>query len=90
MPLASNKVRFKLTGPGKIIGVGNGDPSCHEDDKPDSPDTAVRSAFNGLGVVFVQASKQAGTLQLEASADGLESATVVIQSNAAESRPSVD
>jgi beta-galactosidase len=90
MPLASNKVRFKLTGPGKIIGVGNGDPSCHEDDKPDSPDTAVRSAFNGLGMVFVQASKQAGTLQLEASADGLESAKVVIQSNAAKSRPSVD
>jgi beta-galactosidase len=90
MPLASDKVRFKLIGPGKIIGVGNGDPSCHEADKPDSSDIAVRSAFNGLGMVFVQASKEAGTIQLEASADGLESAKVEIQSDAAELRPSVD
>jgi beta-galactosidase len=40
MPTASTKVRFKLTGPGKIIGVGNGDPSFREADKPDSPDLA--------------------------------------------------
>ena len=32
VPTAGNSVRFKLDGPGKIIGVGNGDPSCHEPD----------------------------------------------------------
>ncbi len=32
VPVASNHVTFTLTGPGKIIGVGNGDPSCHEPD----------------------------------------------------------
>ncbi len=32
VPVADNHVRFSLTGPGKIIGVGNGDPSCHEPD----------------------------------------------------------
>jgi beta-galactosidase len=89
MPLASNKVRFKLTGPGRIIGVGNGDPSCHEADKPTSPDSAERSAFNGLGMVFVQATKEAGTIQLEASTDGLESAKVVIQSDTVKLRPAV-
>jgi beta-galactosidase len=31
-PLASNLVNFELTGPGRILGVGNGDPSCHEPD----------------------------------------------------------
>ena len=31
-PLASNLVRFELSGPGRILGVGNGDPSCHEPD----------------------------------------------------------
>jgi len=31
-PIASNLVRFELTGPGTILGVGNGDPSCHEPD----------------------------------------------------------
>jgi beta-galactosidase len=32
VPVASNLVHFELSGPGKIIGVGNGDPACHEPD----------------------------------------------------------
>lgn len=32
VPTADNLVHFSVTGPGKIIGVGNGDPSCHEPD----------------------------------------------------------
>ena len=32
MPVATNLIHFALTGPGKILGVGNGDPSCHEPD----------------------------------------------------------
>jgi beta-galactosidase len=32
VPVASNLVEFQLEGAGKIIGVGNGDPSCHEPD----------------------------------------------------------
>ena len=32
VPVADNLVHFELAGPGKIIGVGNGDPSCHEPD----------------------------------------------------------
>ena len=32
VPAADTLVHFKLNGPGKIIGVGNGDPSCHEPD----------------------------------------------------------
>jgi beta-galactosidase len=30
---AGNEITFQITGPGKIIGVGNGDPSSHEPDK---------------------------------------------------------
>lgn len=33
VPTAGNPVSFNLTGPGRIIGVGNGDPTCHEADK---------------------------------------------------------
>ena len=33
MPTADNEINFTLNGPGKIIGVGNGDPSSHEADK---------------------------------------------------------
>jgi beta-galactosidase len=33
VPMASNPIAFELEGPGRILGVGNGDPSCHEPDK---------------------------------------------------------
>lgn len=33
VPNASNKIRFDIQGPGKIIGVGNGDNTCLEPDK---------------------------------------------------------
>jgi len=42
VPVADNKINFSVAGAGKILGVGNGDPSCHE---PDTylPETPVRS-----------------------------------------------
>ena len=33
VPMAQNNINFAIEGPGKIIGVGNGDPTCHEPDK---------------------------------------------------------
>jgi beta-galactosidase len=33
VPTASNEITFTLEGPGRIIGVGNGDPSSHEPDR---------------------------------------------------------
>jgi beta-galactosidase len=33
VPTADNPIAFTLSGPGKIIGVGNGDPSSHEPDQ---------------------------------------------------------
>ncbi len=32
VPVAMDLIHFELSGPGKILGVGNGDPSCHEPD----------------------------------------------------------
>jgi beta-galactosidase len=32
VPVAADLIHFELSGPGKIIGVGNGDPSCYEPD----------------------------------------------------------
>jgi beta-galactosidase len=32
VPVAQNRINFTIEGAGKIIGVGNGDPSCHEPD----------------------------------------------------------
>ena len=89
VPVASDAVSFRVTGPGRLIGVGNGDPSCHEPDKPASPDHARRSAFNGLCMAIVQALKQPGEVRVEASAQGLKGASVVIQAQPATPRPAV-
>jgi beta-galactosidase len=32
VPVATDLIHFELSGPEKILGVGNGDPSCHEPD----------------------------------------------------------
>jgi beta-galactosidase len=43
VPLAQNKINFAIEGAGRIIGVGNGDPSCHEPDTfvPEIPSHSV-------------------------------------------------
>ncbi len=43
VPVVANKINFSVTGAGKILGVGNGDPSCHEPDTyvPEQPMKAV-------------------------------------------------
>jgi beta-galactosidase len=87
VPTASDLLNFKLDGPGRLIGVGNGDPSCHEDDKPSSPREAKRSLFNGLAMVLVQSLKQAGEIKLLASAGKLDPAWIVIQSEESTPRP---
>lgn len=71
VPEAENQIYFHITGGAKILGVGNGDPSCHE------PDKAVqRSAFKGWCAVIVQSVKDGGAICLEASSQGLRSAQV--------------
>jgi beta-galactosidase len=88
VPIANNQISFKIVGPGRLIGIGNGDPSCHEPDKPASLSEARRSAFNGLCMAFVQALKEPGNIRMEATAAGLESASAMIQTEAARLRPS--
>ncbi len=77
VPVADNMVRFTISGPGKIIGVGNGDPSSHEPDK--CMDGAwQRSAFSGKCQVIVQSTKESGIIKFEASAAGLFSGSTDI------------
>jgi len=83
VPTAANPVTFTLTGPGTIIGVGNGDPSCHEPDKAQQ-----RSAFNGLCMAIVQASKAGGPVVLSATSPGLRAVQVTIDCTPATPRPS--
>jgi beta-galactosidase len=88
VPTAADDVTFTLTGPGRFIGVGNGDPSSHEPDRvaPGSKDPWKRKAFNGLCMVLVQAGADAGAIAVTASAPGLTSATASLEATAATRR----
>ncbi len=75
VPTASNLVTFALSGAGRIAGVGNGDPSCHEPDQ-----ARERSAFGGKCLVIVGAGETAGKLTLTAASPSLESASLHLTS----------
>jgi beta-galactosidase len=90
VPLAQNAVTFALEGAGKIIGVGNGDPNCHEPDVFIGPRAQwSRSLFNGLAQIIVQSTRKAGEFRLTARAEGLTSATAVVPTQSCTPRPFV-
>jgi len=89
VPTADDMVEFTISGPGKIIGVGNGDPNCQESDKEPR-----RSLFSGLAQVIVQSTKTPGEIQLEVRRGGRQAleptqAKLVITSQQVEPRSSV-
>jgi beta-galactosidase len=73
VPTADNLIHFKLTGPGKLIGVGNGDPSSHESEKKPQ-----RKLFNGLAMVLIQSLDKSGTIKLYARSGGLRGTSLPI------------
>jgi beta-galactosidase len=89
VPVAPNMVEFTLGGPGRIIGLGNGDPSCREADKPETPSTGKRSVFGGLAMVYLQALDAPGTLLLNATAVGLEPGRLLVQTQSGHRRLAV-
>ncbi|MBN6104735.1 DUF4982 domain-containing protein [Xanthomonas sp. CFBP 8703] len=84
VPTADTAVRFAVRGAGRLIGLGNGDPASHENDKGDS-----RRAFNGLCMALLQTTRTAGTLVLEATAPGLAPARLALKSVRTKVRPFV-
>jgi len=88
VPTASNLIQFEVTGEGALIGVGNGDPNCHESDKEPR-----RSLFNGLAQAIVQSTKNAGTIEIETSTNTrgmtVAPAKVTITTKKVELRPAV-
>jgi len=89
VPVADDLIAFRVKGPGKLIGVGNGNPNCQESDKG-----SKRSLFHGLAQIIVQSTKNAGEIEIEAVKQGEDgqgslSAKQTIASKQAKLRPSV-
>jgi len=89
VPTAKNIIAFNVSGAGKLIGVGNGDPNCQESDKEPQ-----RSLFNGLAQAIIQSTKGPGEIHVEVVKHGWEgpelmAAKLVIVSKPVQPRPSV-
>ncbi|MDR2849261.1 MAG: hypothetical protein LBW77_01765 [Verrucomicrobiota bacterium] len=75
-PLASNRIRFALTGPGEIVAVGNGNARGYDA----FTDTTSHPLYFGKAVAVIRRHAGAkGAVTLTASADGLKSASVVFK-----------
>ncbi|WP_297094869.1 DUF4982 domain-containing protein [uncultured Draconibacterium sp.] len=73
-PTATNQLNFNVSGAGKYKAVCNGDATSLE-----LFHLPTMKAFSGKLVVTVQSLEEAGEMQLEVSGEGLEPATISIQ-----------
>lgn len=82
VPDACNTLRLRLTGPGRILGVGNGDPAYRAGERPVDAEAREYTvdSFNGLAQVLVQSDDASGTISLEVSGDGLMTTAIPIES----------
>jgi beta-galactosidase len=73
-PLASNRIHLSVDGPARIAGVGNGNPQNFESFQADHVDL-----FYGKAMLIVGSGREAGTVRVTATADGLTRDTVTIR-----------
>ena len=81
VPDACPMLSIRLDGNGRILGVGNGDPSYLGADSPKEKDcrTFQIPAFNGLAQILVQSSNSASTLNLSCSSEELKTGSIAIE-----------
>jgi beta-galactosidase len=72
-PTGDNLVNFKINGPATIAGVGNGNSMSYESFRANH-----RKAFNGLCLVVVRPQRTPGKIEITASSNGLQSASLTI------------
>jgi len=84
VPVTDNRVSFNVMGAGKLMGVGNGDPTDQDSDKG-----ASRKAFSGMCMAIVQSTKQADSITVRVTSPGLASAQASVWTTAATPRPQV-
>ncbi|MBA7549219.1 Beta-galactosidase BoGH2A [subsurface metagenome] len=73
-PLANNKVDIKMSGAGKIAGVGNGNPQSMTSFKSNSV-----NLFYGKAMLIVSSEFTKGNLVIEVTSKGLEDEIVTIE-----------
>ena len=77
VPNADDKVKVEVTGDGTLVGLDNGWQTDH-----DSYKGTERRVYNGSGIAIVQSTKNAGTINVKVSAEGLGEQTVTLKTTA--------
>src|SRR5688572_326592 len=72
-PKAENLVKFKIDGPGTIVGVGNANPVSLE-----SYQLQQRKAWQGRCLVIIRSTQNSGNINLTVTVDGMPSSKLVI------------
>lgn len=75
VPMADNLISFEISGPGKLVGVDNGDPTSHLSLKG-----AEMKAMAGKCIAIVQSTNLPGSIHLTAKSSGLPDQTIEINS----------
>jgi beta-galactosidase len=84
VPTANDKLAFRVSGAGRLIGVGNGNPNSLESDK-----APKRALFNGLAQLIVQSNGSPGDIRVEAFAEQPAAHPLVPASLVVRSRPAL-
>ena len=77
VPVADPVVEFVVAGPGRLLGLDNGDPVSHA-----SYQGRTRALFNGMALALVQSTPESGVVHVTARAPGLKEASVEIETKA--------
>jgi beta-galactosidase len=74
VPNASDLVSFRVTGPGRVAAVDNGDNASHEPFQ-----ASERRAYQGRCFAFLKATAESGRIRLTATAAGLAPASLQVE-----------
>lgn len=81
VPTACNDLTITVSGPVRILGVGNGDPAYQATERPADTDarTYQVKAFNGLAQVLLQSTGEAGEATLTVVSENLPETSCVLK-----------
>lgn len=81
VPTACNDLTITVSGPVRILGVGNGDPAYQATERPADADarTFQVKAFNGLAQVLLQSTGEAGEATLTVVSENLPETSCVLK-----------
>lgn len=78
VPTAGNYVDFEVKN-GRVLGVGNGNPSCHEPDVFAAGEKMGRSVFSGCAQLIIASDRSGQPVEVTATSEGLKGTVLSIQ-----------